>query len=168
MDGTIRVESSLGSGTCMTVFLPVDFAESPVSDEPSDGQPQCDDAIDFSRLRVLIVDDVEMNCMMLEGMLEALGLPSCEVEHDGSLAVERIRDDDNFDLILMDVRMPTMDGLEATRQIRQLGFTKPVIAVTANAFDEDRQDCLAAGMNSFLSKPVNMDELQRVMIEVLA
>ena len=168
MEGEIEVISTPGKGTSMIVYLPVELVEEPAVDLPNVEEPQTDTPNDFSNLRVLIVDDVEMNCVMLEGMLEALEVKECHIEKDGHLAVERIKQDCNYDLILMDVRMPTMDGLEASHQIRKLGYSKPIIAVTANAFEEDRGDCLAAGMDDFLAKPVSLETLQDVLSEVLS
>jgi CheY-like chemotaxis protein len=164
MHGKNDVVSTLGVGTNMIVSLPIEFADASVL--PVDEDEQSNNGIAVSDLRVLIVDDVEMNCMMLEGMLEALEVKECHIERDGHLAVERIEQDDSFDVVLMDVRMPTMDGLEATKQIRKLGFTNPIIAVTANAFEDDKESCLAAGMNGFLAKPVNLEALQEILAEV--
>lgn len=166
MDGSIQLESALGEGTSMSIFLPIEVVSEPVEDSVCESEQSTDVLSDLSNLRILIVDDVDMNCMMLEGMLEALEVQACEIEKDGSLAVERIKQDDNFDLILMDVRMPIMDGLEATRQIRNMGYSKPIVAVTANAFEEDKDDCLTAGMNDFLAKPIELEALQKILREV--
>ncbi len=92
--------------------------------------------------------------------------PTVELAEDGQDAVERMKTE-RFDLILMDVQMPRLDGMDASRQIRALphGVEVPIIALTANAFIEDRNRCFAAGMNDFLSKPVKPVELYEVILK---
>ncbi|MDC8831551.1 response regulator [Alteromonas gilva] len=110
-------------------------------------------------VEVLVAEDNEINAEVIRSMLESAG---CEVTvaENGQLAIDALHGVE-FDLIFMDVQMPTMDGLEATSIIRNtLGMTDiPIIALTANAFAEDRERCLAAGMNDFLTKPVNRDKV---------
>ncbi|WP_156495042.1 response regulator, partial [Oleiphilus sp. HI0128] len=168
MEGDIQVYSSLGKGTTMAVYLPVELVEEPQTDQDPDIASNSLNDVDYSAVRVLIVDDVEMNCVMLEALLNSLGISNCEVERDGLDAVNRIKQDDNFDILLMDVRMPIMNGLDATRQIRELGYDKPVIALTANAFEEDQEGCLEAGMEHFLAKPLRLEDLQSVLNKALA
>lgn len=126
---------------------------------------------DWSNKRILLVEDIQVNRVVVEGMLEETGVVIDEAEN-GQEAVEKFeRNGDQYDLILMDVQMPIMDGLEATRQIRLLGTEKatkiPIIAMTANAFKEDEQICLEAGMNRHLAKPLPIDELYAVLAEYL-
>ncbi len=105
-------------------------------------------------LRVLVAEDDEASQEVAAGFLEAAGLVAEAVE-DGTQAIERIKaDGQRYALILMDMNMPRMGGIEATRVLRAMGVRTPIIAVTANAFDEDREACLQAGMNDFLAKPV--------------
>jgi CheY-like chemotaxis protein len=98
---------------------------------------------------------------------------SFSVANDGQLAVDAITGGDVPDVVLMDVQMPVMDGFEATRRIRawerETGRTKvlPIVAMTANAFESDRMECMAAGMNAFMSKPFNFDDLGSLLKELL-
>lgn len=168
MQGKLDVSSALGAGSTLTMELPIDVVSAPSDKIDQKAQLEPSQTSHFSDLRILIVDDVAMNCVVLQGMLATLDITQCETENDGAMAVNRISEDKDFDLILMDVRMPNMDGLEASRLIRELGFTKPIVAVTANAFEEDRDDCFEAGMSNFLSKPVKLESLQQVLSDALS
>jgi len=116
-------------------------------------------------LRILLAEDNAINALLTRTLLEADG---CIVDtaEDGILAVEAVKIN-TYDLILMDMRMPNMDGLEATRKIRAMsGRTAqelPIIALTANAFDDDRDACFDSGMNDFMTKPVSAEELTEMV-----
>ena len=115
-------------------------------------------------VRVLLAEDNRINQMLAEALLTKLGL-TAECVTDGGQAIEAVRDGD-FALVLMDVNMPVVDGLQATREIRALGGEKaeiPIIAMTASNMEEDRQRCAAAGMNDYIAKPVEVEELQRLI-----
>ena len=164
MAGTISLDSHEGKGSTFIVVLPVDIVQTDLKALDSvTGDDKNEIEHDLSQLKLLIVDDVAMNCIILNALLEELGINGVVEEHDGEEAVERIRQDNSFDMILMDIRMPKMDGLEASRLIRELAYNKPIIAVTANAFEEDKQACLEAGMSAFLSKPIELDKLKEVL-----
>jgi CheY-like chemotaxis protein len=111
--------------------------------------------------RVLLVEDNPINALLAKALLTREG---CTVDHAGggeeALAAAQIG---SYDLILMDMRMPGMSGEETARALRRQGVTAPIVALTANAFEEDRRRCLAAGMNDFLVKPMSPDAL-RVML----
>jgi CheY-like chemotaxis protein len=117
-------------------------------------------------LRILLAEDNEINREIACALLERLGLQA-DVAEDGQSALDKVRAG-SYDLVLMDVRMPRMDGLESTRRIRSLALARQphVVALTANAYEEDRQECLAAGMDDFLAKPYRLDDLARLLDKV--
>jgi len=112
--------------------------------------------------RVLLVEDNEYNRLLAKTFLLNAQLEVTEAEN-GEIAIERVREEE-FDIILMDIQMPVMDGFEATRYLRQdLGLTTPIIALTASAINGEKQRCLAAGMNDYLTKPFYEDELLQLV-----
>ncbi|RLB07078.1 MAG: hypothetical protein DRG27_06805 [Deltaproteobacteria bacterium] len=113
------------------------------------------------RLRVLLAEDNPVNQKVAKSMLEKQGF-QVTIANNGKEAVELLTKE-SFDLVLMDVQMPEMDGLEATRKIRELGIKIPIVALTANAFEEDRKRCLEAGMDEYLSKPIKIEELLNII-----
>jgi signal transduction histidine kinase/DNA-binding response OmpR family regulator/PAS domain-containing protein len=144
-----------------------------LSGSDSSGEPVEIEGIynDWSGKTLLIVDDNDMNQMIIMGILEDTGL-NFDTAENGKAGMEAfVMNQDKYDLILMDVQMPILDGLSATRQLRDLDLprskTVPIVAMTANAFNEDKQDCLAAGMNDYLSKPINIAEMSRVLSKYL-
>ena len=169
MGGTISVESRKGAGTSFTVELPLERTD-PVASEPS--PPVL--ARDLRGIRILMAEDNDLNAEIAGMLLEENGMTVTRVS-DGAEAVERFREspEGSFDLILMDIMMPRMNGYEAARAIRGMegrpdGQRIPIVAMTANAFSEDIQAALGAGMNAHLSKPIDMDEVIRVIARQLA
>ncbi len=116
----------------------------------------------FAGLRILIVEDIKINYIILKRILEKVGAV-VDWAADGMKAVEAVQtnidNDDKFDIILMDIQMPNMDGIEATQRIRKLGIDVPIIAQTANILADDKNICLDAGCNDYLGKPINTQEL---------
>ncbi len=158
MGGTIVIDSRLGAGSRFSFEITLQHATA------SDAEPRAViPATSFRGRRVLFAEDHPLSQEILLEMLEDLG---CEVDaaSTGVEAVECVRER-SYDLILMDMRMPKMDGLEATRAIRKLPGRRdvPIIALTANAFADDRQNCLDAGMNAHLAKPVTPATLAAVL-----
>ena len=121
----------------------------------------------YAGLKILLADDVELNLEVVQLLLHGIGL-QVDSAKNGREAVDKVRTC-AYDLIFMDVQMPIMNGLDATRAIRQMSSRSqtPIVAMTANAFDEDRTVCLDAGMNDFLTKPVNPDTLYVCLLKWL-
>ncbi len=165
MGGHISVTSTPGVGSCFELWLPLPVAEPDETPAAATNPPHLSDpSIDtppHKAGRVLVAEDHAINQKVIQTMLERLGW-------DVTLAVNGIEavqaaNEQVFDLVLMDMQMPEMDGLEATRRIRQLpgaGAHLPIVALTANAMQSDREACLAAGMNDFLPKPLNGQQLK--------
>ena len=153
------IESELGEGSCFTVVIPFRLDRQAKAQEKEEAA----DA-DITGLRILVAEDNELNMEIARFILEDCGA-LVEPVSNGLEAVHKFEAsaEEAFDVILMDIMMPVMDGLTATRAIRALeradAKTIPIIAMTANAFEEDARQCLAAGMNVHLAKPLCMEEL---------
>jgi signal transduction histidine kinase/DNA-binding NarL/FixJ family response regulator len=160
MGGVIGVQSDPGRGSSFTVELSLPPAQGQLP-VPS-AQVASEPARPLAGGRVLLAEDNPVNREVAMAMLESLGL-QVECAADGAEAV-RQAEAGPFDLILMDCQMPEMDGFEATRRIRANGLHEtPIVALTANAMSGDREHCIEAGMNDYLSKPFTRDALQRMM-----
>jgi PAS domain S-box-containing protein len=160
MGGNIRVESSPGQGSAFHFTLPCKLAP-PETANPGRAQSAMA-AAPSKKLRILLADDNPINQKLALKLLEKRG-HTVSVVGDGRQALEAARQALPFDLILMDVQMPNMDGLEATRAIRKIEDpvrnSVPIVAMTAFAMASDRDRCLAAGMNGHITKPINPSEL---------
>ncbi|QTN48545.1 response regulator [Ectopseudomonas mendocina] len=163
MGGTLRAESQLGTGSVFTLEIPLPFH--PYSEQVQSSDNQALGSGDGQA--VLLVEDNPVNQTVIEAMLRSLGY-QVSLVGDGQQAVQSCSQQD-YAAILMDCRLPLMDGYEATRQIRQLeqGRQVPIIALTANALQGDREACLEAGMNDYLAKPFKRADLQRILLRWL-
>ena len=159
MDGDIQVTSEVGKGTHFVVTL--EFVT--CSHQLLNNRVEHLDNYDFSGKRVLLVDDNSINQEIARALLENVHM-EVDVVGDGTEAVERIKDEAHkYDVVLMDIQMPIMDGYEATKTIRSMNSeyakTVPIVAMTANVFAEDKARALNAGMNSHVAKPIETREL---------
>lgn len=165
MGGTIQLESQIGIGSTFTVCLPIRIdTEIELKEEPA----VMEVAGDISGMNILLVDDNEINCEIVQYILEDAGA-SVAIAGDGLEAVETFEKSPcgSFDCILMDLMMPVMDGMEASKTIRSLERSDakriPIIALSANAFEEDAKAAKAAGMNEHLAKPVDIEKMLKTI-----
>ena len=171
MNGEIRAESEKGVGTTFTVVVTLKRAEGAAEEPPAPETAGEEAAPTLAGKRVLIAEDMEVNAEILKDLLEMEDV-SADWAENGQLAVDRFSGSPpgSYDAILMDMRMPVMDGLTAARTIRALdrpdAKTVPIIALTANAFEEDVQSVLQAGMNAHLAKPVDTDKLFEILYKL--
>ena len=164
MGGSITVNSEVGLGSCFTVQLQLDTPRAELAAVPA-AAPQAGGLAALEGLRVLVAEDNAVNRVLMEKFLQPTPAEVVFAEN-GREAVAQF---EAFapDIILMDMSMPEMDGLEATRAIRALARPQPaIVALTANAFDSDREACLAAGMDEFMSKPVNRGKLLDLLVQL--
>ena len=161
--GELRVESELGRGSTFVATLQYDAAKGRCDLGPGDSTFRGAKK-GPGTARILVVEDNPVNRKVVTGVLGKRGY-SIELASDGRDALAKLERDGGFDLILMDVQMPVMDGLETTRLIRSdpRWKTLPIVAMTAHAMNGDKENCLEAGMNDYVSKPVSPDHLVRVV-----
>ena len=168
MGGSIEAESKLGEGSKFTVIMEYRIADKGYYEQDTDPSPDTEETNRISGKHVLLAEDNDLNAEIAEFILEDMGLVVDRVE-DGIQCVARMEQKPagTYDLILMDIQMPNMDGYKATQAIRRLADKKkagiPIIAMTANAFSEDIQRSLAAGMNAHISKPVDVKTLEKTI-----
>ncbi len=166
MDSDIKLVSKVGEGSCFSFTVRLERVAKENIEEKDTAE-----RANFSGRRILAVEDNELNMEIIKMILEERGMIVDEA-NDGQAAVQCVEKapDGYYDLILMDIMMPVMDGLEAARTIRlmdrQYCRTVPIVAMSANAFDDDVRRSMASGMNGHLSKPVNIDKLEEMLSSV--
>ena len=173
MGGDIQVESEEGKGSVFTVTLHLPLADEPVVSERLVKEEEKKRRYDYSGKHVLLVEDNELNREIATAILEETGMTIDSVnDGDDAVAVIDREPADKYDLILMDVQMPRMDGYTATREIRALPDDRkaniPIVAMTANAFEEDRKMAFEAGMNGHIIKPISIEAIAKALDEVFA
>ena len=167
MNGTIVVTSKEGEGSTFVITLPFEIAE-----KPEEIPAEMDGEVNIAGLHLLLAEDNELNAEIARTLLEDEGAITTIV-NDGQQAVDIFSRNKpgTFDAILMDIMMPEMDGLSATKAIRALdredAGTIPIIAMTANAFDEDEKKCMEAGMNAHLVKPLDIQKMKEAVCRYL-
>ena len=167
MGGRITVKSEQGKGSEFTISL-----RFPIGEAKTEQTPPAAKASASAGKKLLVVEDNELNLEIASTLLKEAGF-EVDTAENGKIAVEKVEaaSADRYDLILMDIQMPEMDGYEATRRIRALPDTKkaalPIVAMTANAFEDDRKNALRAGMNGHIAKPLDIQKLFQVLSELL-
>lgn len=149
MGGSIHVDSKINEGTTVTINIPFEISNEINSDITTN--------YDFSSMKILLVEDNQINLKIIREFLTFKGakVTTCD---NGKKAVQKCLKD-IFDVVLMDIQMPVLNGYDATVQIRKNGYQKPIVALTANAFKEDIDDTIKSGMDDYLIKPITMNSL---------
>jgi signal transduction histidine kinase/ActR/RegA family two-component response regulator len=163
MHGQILVDSEVGRGTHFTVTLPLPVYETALTEPEPAATRENNAAAGSAALAILLVEDNQVNQLVASSLLRKLG-HTVDLAENGKRALQAM-ENRTYDMVLMDCQMPVMDGYEATRQIREnpAWKTLPVIAVTANVMQGDRENCLASGMNDYITKPYNRNDLKAVI-----
>lgn len=150
--GSITCHSELGVGTTFILRIPFGYGE----EQKKEKKMQ-----DLSGRRVLICEDVAINAMIVKSMLESQKVEA-DIAEDGLVGLQKATAH-SYDMILMDMQMPRLDGLQTTKELRRMGYRKPIITLSANTSKEDMEKCQQAGMNDFLEKPVTLEKLVEMM-----
>ena len=168
MGGGITLSSRPGAGSRFTVTVRLNHVNEPDMQADPAHETTGSHTMPFSVLSVLVVDDHDMNLKLVLAMLSRMGIKADAVT-DGAQAVQRVAAH-GYDLVLLDVQMPVMDGLQAARDMRALPVPRQprIVALTAAAYESDRLNCMAAGMDDFLAKPLRMATLRQVLAATLA
>ena len=170
MDGSIEVESELGEGSTFTITIPHKIANKDYTNRNIESSNEFD--IDFKGKRILLAEDNELNAEITTTILSEMGFEVKAVE-DGILCVNEIQHQlaNTYDLILMDIQMPNMDGYKAADCIRHLSQPEkaniPIIAMSANAFEEDKKKAFDVKMNDYITKPIDFQKMEEVLKNIL-
>nr|WP_302158856.1 ATP-binding protein [Holdemanella biformis] len=171
MNGSIEVESELGKGSTFTITIPHKIANKDYTNRNIESSNEFD--IDFMGKRILLAEDNELNAEITTTILSEMGFEVKAVE-DGILCVNEIQHQpaNTYDLILMDIQMPNMDGYKATHCIRRLSQPEkaniPIIAMSANAFEEDKKKAFDVKMNDYITKPIDFQKMEQVLKHILS
>ena len=171
MNGSIEVESELGKGSTFTITIPHKIANKDYTNRNIESSNEFD--IDFKGKRILLAEDNELNAKITTTILSEMGFEVKAVE-DGILCVNEMQHQpaNTYDLILMDIQMPNMDGYKATDCIRHLSQPEkaniPIIAMSANAFEEDKKKAFDVKMNDYITKPIDFQKMEEVLKHILS
>ena len=171
MDGSIEVESELGEGSTFTITIPHKIADKDYTNRNIESSNVSD--IDFKGKRILLAEDNKLNAEITTTILSEMGFEVKTVE-DGILCVNEMQHQpaNTYDLILMDIQMPNMDGYKATHCIRHLSQPEkaniPIIAMSANAFEEDKKKAFDVKMNDYITKPIDFQKMEEVLKHILS
>ena len=171
MNGSIEVESELGKGSTFTITIPHKIANKDYTNRNIESSNEFD--IDFKGKRILLAEDNELNAEITTTILSEMGFEVKAVE-DGILCVNEMQHQpaNTYDLILMDIQMPNMDGYKATDCIRHLSQPEkaniPIIAMSANAFEEDKKKAFDVKMNDYITKPIDFQKMEEVLKHILS
>ena len=171
MGGVIECQSEQGKGTTFTVILDLPVADT----QEADGNPEKEnESLNLQGMNILVAEDNDINWEIISTVLDMYGITSERAEN-GRICVEKMKSasEGSYDLIFMDIQMPQMNGLDATRALRALddswASSIPIIAMTADAFSENITECLNAGMNGHIAKPIDinlvMKEIRKIKEE---
>jgi PAS domain S-box-containing protein len=166
MGGHMEMESELGKGSTFRLILPLATAQvTPL--HPAPPEKHSPEFLGDTSHRILVVEDNKINQIVVTSLLQTMGFMDVDLAEDGLMALQQL-ELKNYDLIFMDMQMPGMDGLTATRRIRErVGHPAPmIVAMTANAFEEDRRRCFEAGMDEFMAKPFTKKDLARILVQL--
>jgi signal transduction histidine kinase len=158
----IVVRSDSGQGSIFAFALAMEVPH-PALVQPDPAEPGLVGGRSFAQVRILAAEDNPFNRGLLMKMLKSLGITDVVLAENGQQAVEILAAGRSFDIVLMDIQMPVLDGLEATRQIRAMGLALPIIALTAHALESDQRNSLEAGMNGHLAKPYRLQDLAETL-----
>ncbi|WP_165311360.1 response regulator [Vibrio ziniensis] len=160
MKGTISVNSALNEGSCFEITIPL--KESCQKEHQNTITNTVTKKSNEKSYNILVVEDTKTNQMVIQLMLSRLGY-NVTLADNGLQAVELIKNDAQFDLVFMDISMPIMDGIEATKHIRSKNLNVPIIALTAHTMEDDKDECFKAGMDGFIIKPMRINEISSVI-----
>ena len=174
MNAPLQVESEVGQGSCFYFDLKTTQVIEHSEFEAETSQEIEEEQADFSTLHVLVVEDNDINQVVIEAMLNEFGISSIKIAGDGEQAIALCKEhsgennlQNSFDIIFMDMQMPVLDGPQATIRIREMPEYRaiPIIALTANVLEADKQRCFAAGMNDFVAKPIDYQCVKTALLK---